>query len=68
VKAGLKGRETACRANVDSPHADVKSYNKDKPPVLILTDCGTGERHAIPAKVADELTIRLYWLTTNRSR
>jgi transposase-like protein len=35
------------------------SYSGDKPPVFILVDRGTGQRYVIPAKAADESTIRL---------
>ena len=35
------------------------SYDGDKPPVFILADRGTGQRYVIPAKAADESTIRL---------
>jgi len=42
------------------------TYDKDKPPVFILADRGTGERYVIPAKTADESTIRL--LLANRQQ
>ncbi len=35
------------------------SYSGDKPPVFIIADRGTGRRYVIPAKAADESTIRL---------
>ncbi len=40
------------------------SYSGDKPPIFIITDRGTGQRYVIPAKAADESTIRL--LLTDR--
>ena len=60
VKAGLKGRER------DQPSSSRGlstrgrgTYDKDKPPVFILVDRGTDERYVIPAKAANESTIRL---------
>jgi len=67
VKAGLKGRER------DQPSRSRGlsmrgrgTYTKDKPPVFILADRGTGERHVIPAKDANESTVRL--LLANRQQ
>jgi transposase-like protein len=37
-----------------------RAWNKEnKPPVFVLVDRGTGQRYAVPAKTADESTIRL---------
>jgi len=44
------------------------SYSGDKPPVFIIADRGTGQRYVIPAKAADESTIRLLLPTASRSR
>jgi len=67
VKAGIKGRERdqPSRSRGLSTHG-CGTYNKDKPPVFILADRGTGERHVIPAKDADESTVRL--LLANRQQ
>ena len=35
------------------------SYERDKPPVFVLADRGTGQWYVIPAKSADEPTVRL---------
>ncbi|ELY87165.1 IS1595 family transposase [Natrialba taiwanensis] len=35
------------------------SYQSDKPPVFILVERGTGDRYVVPAKSADESTVRL---------
>ncbi|TKX69203.1 IS1595 family transposase [Halorubrum sp. GN11GM_10-3_MGM] len=35
------------------------TYEQDKPPVFVLVDRGTEQRHIVPAKSADESTIRL---------
>ncbi len=60
VKAGLKsrGRDQPSRSRRLSTRGR-ETYNKDKPPVFILANRGTGERHVIPAKDADESTVRL---------
>ncbi len=60
VKAGLKGheRDQPSRSRGLSTRGR-GTYDKDKPPVFILADRGTGERYVIPAKAADESTIRL---------
>jgi len=47
------------RARVASSRAGVKCIGKDKPPVLILAERGTGERHVILSIAADESVIRL---------
>jgi transposase-like protein len=35
------------------------TYEADKPPVFTLVDRGTGQRYVVPAKSADEATVRL---------
>jgi transposase-like protein len=35
------------------------SYEGDKPPVFTIVDRGTGQRYVVPAKSADESTVRL---------
>ena len=60
VKAGLKGRERDQPSRSRGLSTRGRgTYDKDKPPVFILGDHGTGERYVIPAKAADESTIRL---------
>ena len=60
VKAGLKGRERDQPSRSRGLSTRGRgTYAVDKPPVFILADRGTGERHVIPAKAADESTIRL---------
>ena len=67
VKAGLKGRERDQPSRSRGLSTRGRgTYNKDKPPVFILADRGTGERHVIPAKDADESTVRL--LLANRQQ
>jgi len=41
------------------PRADVEQYAEDKPPVFIFADRGSGDQYVIPAKAANESTIRL---------
>ena len=60
VSAGLKGRER------DSPSRSRGlstrgrgTYEGDKPPVFTLVDRGTGNRYVVPAKSANESTVRL---------
>ena len=65
VKAGLKGRERDGRSRSRGLSTRGRcSYEQDKLPVFILADRGTGDRYVIPAKAADESTIRL--LLANR--
>jgi transposase-like protein len=66
VSAGLKGRERdqPSRSRGLSTRGRGSS-DGDKPPVFILADRGTGQRYVIPAKAADESTIRL--LLANRT-
>ena len=60
VKAGLKGRERDGWSRSRGLSTRGRgTYNKDKPPVFILADRGTDERYVIPAKAADESTVRL---------
>ena len=60
VSAGKKGRE---RDRESRSRALSKrgrgTYNEDKPPVFTLVDRGSGQRYAVPAKSADEATVRL---------
>jgi len=60
VKAGRKGRERdgPSRSRALSTRGR-GTYTEDKPPVFILVDRGSGDRHVIPAKAATESTIRL---------
>jgi transposase-like protein len=60
VKAGLKGRERDCPSR--SRGLSTRgwgTYERDKPPMFILADLGSGNRYVLPAKAADESTIRL---------
>ena len=60
MKAGLKGRERDQPSRSRGLSTRGRgTYDKDKPPVFILADRGTDERYVIPAKAADESTIRL---------
>lgn len=60
VKAGLKGRErdgpSRSRGQATRGRG---TYAEDKPLVFILADRGSGDRFVLPAKAADESTIRL---------
>ena len=68
VKAGLKGRERDQPSRSRGLSTRGRgTYDKDKPPVFIMADRGTSERYVIPAKAADESTIRLL-LSATRSR
>ena len=60
VSAGKKGRERdgGSRSRGLSTRGR-GTYEGDKPPVFVLVDRGTGQRYAVPAKTADESTIRL---------
>jgi transposase-like protein len=33
-------------------------HEEDKPPVLTLVDCGSNQRYVVPAKSADDATVR----------
>jgi len=60
VSAGKKGRERDRESRSRGLSTRGRgSYNGDKPPVFIIADRGTGQRYVIPAKAADESTIRL---------
>ncbi|MFD1643658.1 IS1595 family transposase [Halohasta litorea] len=60
VSAGLKGRERdqASRSRGLSTRGR-GSCDSDKPPVFTLVDRGADERYVVPAKSADESTVRL---------
>ena len=60
VSAGLKGRERDRPSRSRGLSTRGRgSYDGDKPPVFILVDRGTGQRYVIPAKSANESTVRL---------
>jgi transposase-like protein len=60
VTAGKKGRERDRPSRSRGLSTRGRgSYEGDKPPVFILVDRGTEQRYVIPAKAADESTIRL---------
>jgi transposase len=60
VKAGLKGRERDCESRSRGLSTRGRgTYAEDKPPVFILVDRGSGDRYVVPAKAADESTVRL---------
>ncbi|WP_254529868.1 IS1595 family transposase [Natrinema gelatinilyticum] len=60
VSAGKKGRERDSWSRSRGLSTRGRgTYDGDKPPVFILADRGTGQRYVIPAKAADESTIRL---------
>ncbi|WP_435197723.1 IS1595 family transposase [Natronomonas sp. EA1] len=67
VSAGKKGRE---RDRESRSRALSKrgrgTYEGDKPPVFTLVDRGSGQRYVVPAKSADEATVRL--LLDNREK
>lgn len=67
VNAGLKGRERDSRSRSRGLSRRGRgTYHEDKPPVFILVDRSTDDRYVIPAKTADESTIRL--LLANRQQ
>jgi transposase-like protein len=60
VNAGLKGRERDQPSRSRGLSTRGRgTYEGDKPPLFILADRATGDRYVIPAKTADESTIRL---------
>ncbi|RJT07172.1 IS1595 family transposase [Halococcus sp. IIIV-5B] len=60
VSAGLKGRERDGPSRSRGLSTRGRgTYEGDKPPVFTLVDRGSGNRYAIPAKSADESTVRL---------
>lgn len=60
VTAGLKGRERDrdSRSRGFTKRGRV-TYEEDKPPVFTLVDRSTDYRYVVPAKSADESTVRL---------
>ena len=67
VSAGMKGRQRDRPSRSRGLSTRGRgSYNQDKPPVVTIVDRGTGDRYVIPAKSADESTIRL--LLANREK
>jgi len=67
ISAGKKGRE---RDQESRSRALSKrgrgTYEEDKPPVFTVVDRGSGQRYVVPAKSADEATVRL--LLENREK
>ena len=60
VSSGLKGRERDQRSRSRGLSRRGRgTYDQDKPPVFVLVDRGSGQRYVIPAKSADETTMRL---------
>jgi transposase-like protein len=60
VSAGLKGRERDRESRSRGLSKRGRgSYAEDKPPVFTLVDRGSDQRYVIPAKSADESTVRL---------
>ena len=60
VAAGLKGRERDCWSRSRGLSKRGRgSYAKDKPPVFTIVDRGTDQRYVVPAKSANESTVRL---------
>ena len=60
VSAGLKGRERDQPSRSRGLSTRGRgSYAGDKPPVFTIVDRGTGDRYVVPAKSADESTVRL---------
>jgi len=60
VSAGKKGSERDGRLRSRGLSTRGRgTYDEDKPPVFVLVDRGTGQRYVVPAKTADESTIRL---------
>jgi transposase-like protein len=60
VTAGKKGRERDGRSR--SRGLSTRGcgiYEEDKPPVFVLVDRGTDQQYTVPAKTADESTIRI---------
>ena len=60
VSAGLKGRERDQPSRSRGLSTRGRgAYEGDKPPVFTIVDRGTGQRYVVPAKSADESTVRL---------
>ena len=67
VKAGFKGRERDCPSRSRGLSTRGRgTYHEDKLPVFILVDRGSDDHYVMPAKTADESTIRL--LLANRQQ
>jgi transposase-like protein len=64
VTSGLKGRERDSRSRSRGLSTRGRgTYAEDKPPVFMIVDRGDGQRYVIPAKSADESTVRLLLAT-----
>ena len=60
VTAGTKGRERDRPSRSRGLSTRGRgTYERDKPPVVILVDRGTNQWYVVPAKTVDESTIRL---------
>jgi transposase-like protein len=60
VSAGLKGRERDQESRSRGLSTRGRgSYDGDKPPVFTLVDRGSDEHYVVPAKSAEESTVRL---------
>jgi hypothetical protein len=60
VSAGKKGRERDSRSRSRALSKRGRgTYEGDKPPVFTLVDRGSDQRYIVPAKSADEATVRL---------
>ncbi len=60
ISTGLKGRERdRWSSSRGLSRRGRGTYEQDKPPVFVLVDRGTEQRYIVPAKSADESTIRL---------
>jgi len=60
VSAEKKGRERDSRSRSRALSKRGRgTYEGDKPPVFTLVDRGNGQRYVVPAKSADEATVRL---------
>ena len=65
VTAGLKGRERDQESRSRGLSTRGRgSYDEDKPPVFTLVDRGSSQRYVVPAKSADESTVRLLLAVT----
>ncbi|WP_336365004.1 IS1595 family transposase [Halalkalicoccus salilacus] len=60
VTAGLKGRERDQQSRSRGLSTRGRgTYAEDKPPVFMIVDRSTDQRYVVPAKSADESTVRL---------
>ena len=67
VSTGIKGHERDQRSRFCGlSRRGCGTYDQDKSPVFVLVDRGTEQRYVVPAKSADESTIRL--LLTDRQQ